>query len=40
MLVGMNVRVDGYLSLYVSPAMNWQLVRGVPLDKFHPKMLR
>ena len=26
--VGMNVSVDSYLSLYVSPAMNWWLVQG------------
>uniref|UniRef100_A0A3Q3WUW2 PDZ domain-containing protein n=1 Tax=Mola mola TaxID=94237 RepID=A0A3Q3WUW2_MOLML len=26
--VGMNVSVDGCLSLYVSPAMNWRLIQG------------
>ena len=26
--VGVKVSVDGCLSLYVSPAMNWQLVQG------------
>ena len=28
--IGVNVSMDGCLSLYVSPAMNWQLVQGVP----------
>ena len=28
--VGVNVSVDGFLSLYVSPGMNWRLVQGVP----------
>ena len=28
--VGVNVSMDGCLSLYVSPAMNWQLVQGDP----------
>ena len=27
--VGVNVSVDGCLSLYVSPEMNWWLVQGV-----------
>ena len=34
----MNVSVYGCLSLYVSPAVNWQLVQGDP--SLHPKMLR
>ena len=36
--VGVNVSVDGCLSLYVSPAMNWLLVQDVP--RLHPNMLR
>ena len=28
--VGVNVSVDGCLSQYVSPAMNWGLVQGDP----------
>ncbi len=28
--VGVNVSVNGCLSLYVSPAVNWRLVQGVP----------
>ena len=27
-----SVSVDGYLSLYVSPPMNWRLVQGDPKD--------
>ena len=37
-LVGVNVSVDGCLSLYVSRAMNWRLVQGDP--RLHPMMLR
>ncbi len=29
LLVGLNVNVNGCLSLYVSHVMNWQLVQGV-----------
>ena len=28
--VGVNVSVDGWLSLYISVMMNWQLVQGDP----------
>ncbi len=28
--IGVNVSVNGYLSLFVSPVMNWRLVQGVP----------
>ena len=34
--VRVNVRVSGCLSLYVSPAMNWRLVQGVP--RLSPKV--
>ncbi len=33
LLIGVNVSVNGCLSLYVSPAVNWQLVQDVP----HPR---
>ena len=36
--IGLNVSVDGCLSLYINPAMNWRLVQGVPC--LCPKMLR
>ena len=36
--VGVNVSMDGYSSLYVSPAMNWGLAQGVP--HLRPNMLR
>ena len=35
--VGVNVSVDGCLSLYVSPGMNWWLVQDVPY--LYPMML-
>ena len=35
--IGVNVSVDGCLSLYVSPVMNWRLVQGVPC--LRPMML-
>ena len=35
--VGVNVSVDGCLSVYVSLATNWRLVQGVP--RLHLKML-
>ena len=36
--LGVHLSVDGCLSLYVNPAMNWQLVHGDPC--LHLKMLR
>ena len=33
----MNVSVGGYLSLHVSPVMNWGLVQGVP--RLRPKII-